>query len=374
MQIRGQNAPVVGCACARLRLKHQRAGTVAEQHTGGPVCPVHDLAERFRPDHQHAPGLTRDNQRVGIGQRIDKACADRLHIKGKAARHAQFGLHHRRGRGKCQVSCRRGKHDRVQIIGVNARIRQRGLGRSGCHGRGRIVLGGEVTPLDARARANPFVSCVQRSLKFSVLNNAGGQIMPNATHHRAQSHVLFSSAGASSSAIGVTCATRAASLSLKPSSASCAASLIAAETPVASAPPWDFTTVPFNPKNTPPFTRRGSIRRLSRCSEVKAKSEASRDRGEKRKACRNRSPIRPAVPSPVLMATLPVKPSVTITSATSPGISPPSTKPMKSKSAASACAPIRSKASFNSARPLCSSVPTFSSPMRGRGRSSPLRA
>ena len=50
-------------------------------------------------------------------------------------------------------------------------------------------------------------------------------------------------------------------------------------TPVASAEPWDLTTVPLSPRNTPPLTRRGSIRIFSRFSEVSARREARRDRG-----------------------------------------------------------------------------------------------
>ena len=58
------------------------------------------------------------------------------------------------------------------------------------------------------------------------------------------------------------------------------ASLIAAETPVASAEPCDLITVPFSPRNTPPLLRRGSMRFCSRFSEVRAKSAPIRDRIE----------------------------------------------------------------------------------------------
>ncbi len=152
------------------------------------------------------------------------------------------------------------------------------------------------------------------------------------------------------------------------------ASWIAAAIPVASAEPCDLITVPFSPKNTPPFTRRGSIRRFSRFNEVSASKDATRANGVALKAWRKKSLIRLAVPSPVFSATLPVKPSVTITSTRSEGISLPSTKPTKSKSAESAVSEINSCATFSSARPLCSSVPTLSKPTRGRAKPSPLRA
>ena len=74
-------------------------------------------------------------------------------------------------------------------------------------------------------------------------------------------------------------ATRAAIFFEKLFSANCTASFIAAATPVASAEPWLFTTVPFSPKKTPPFTLRGSIRFLNLLNEVTAKIDARRDNG-----------------------------------------------------------------------------------------------
>ena len=68
----------------------------------------------------------------------------------------------------------------------------------------------------------------------------------------------------------------------------------------------------------------------SRFNEFMARSAAKRDRRPAPKASRMKSAISLAVPSPVLSATLPVKPSVTITSTRSEGMSDPSTKPTKS--------------------------------------------
>src|SRR6056300_484084 len=106
--------------------------------------------------------------------------------------------------------------------------------------------------------------------------------MSNATYNRPYRHScspVFSLGFFSSCAnVGVD-ATRAATFLEKSDLASWNASLTAAETPVASADPWDFTTVPLRPKNTPPLTRLGSIRFFKRRIEVNAKREASRDRG-----------------------------------------------------------------------------------------------
>ncbi len=91
------------CPCPPAPRDDQRTCAIAEQHAGGAVGPIHDPAEGFGPDHQHAVGLTRHDQRIGIGQRIDEPGTDRLHVKGKAARHAQCRLHHRGGRRKGQI-------------------------------------------------------------------------------------------------------------------------------------------------------------------------------------------------------------------------------------------------------------------------------
>ena len=64
---------------------------------------------------------------------------------------------------------------------------------------------------------------------------------------------------------------------MKPCSARVKASLIAAETPVASAEPCDLMTVPLSPRKTPPLARRGSMRFCSRFSEVSAKRAPIRD-------------------------------------------------------------------------------------------------
>ena len=95
-----------------------------------------------------------------------------------------------------------------------------------------------------------------------------------------------------------------------------------------------------------------SIRLLRRRSEVRASRAAIRDNGVALKASRRKSPTSEAVPSPVFKATLPVNPSVTMTSTLLPGISPPSTKPTYSKPPRPAARAISSSARCNSARPL----------------------
>src|SRR5690606_9283621 len=79
-------------------------------------------------------------------------------------------------------------------------------------------------------------------------------------------------------------ATRAARRWPNPLCASRNASLMAADTLIASARPWLFTTVPFRPRNTPPLLRRGSIRLDMRCNEVSANNAPKRDSSECEKA------------------------------------------------------------------------------------------
>ena len=103
------------------------------------------------------------------------------------------------------------------------------------------------------------------------------------------------------------------------------ARVIAALIPIESAPPCDFTIVPFNPRNTPPFTRRGSILFLRFLRDLKAIKEAILASNDLLKVSLKSALTKVAVPSPVFKAIFPVKPSVTITSIFDDGISSPST-------------------------------------------------
>lgn len=222
VQVGGEDAAVVRSACAVLRFEDQRACAIAEQHTGGPVCPVHDPAECLGPDHHNAFCLARQDQRVGIGQRIGKPGADRLKVIGKATGHAEVGLYHGRGRGKGQIGGRGGQHDGVDVVALEARRVQRRLRRPGGKVRGGFAFGGEMAPLDARARPDPFVGRVKRGFELGILDDPFGQVMPHADHHRTSRHVcspVALSVVAASASLAAA-AMRAATLSLKPARAS----------------------------------------------------------------------------------------------------------------------------------------------------------
>ena len=55
-----------------LRLEHDRAGAVAEQHAGAAIGPVEDAREGLRADHQRALVHARAQQSVGGREREDE--------------------------------------------------------------------------------------------------------------------------------------------------------------------------------------------------------------------------------------------------------------------------------------------------------------
>ena len=78
MQFGGQNAGGVG------RFEHHGTRPVAKQHAGGAVVKVQNAAKYFRPNNQGALGRAGFDHAVGHGERVHKAAAHRLHVKGGA--------------------------------------------------------------------------------------------------------------------------------------------------------------------------------------------------------------------------------------------------------------------------------------------------
>jgi hypothetical protein len=79
---------------AFLRLEHDGAGAVAEEHAGGAVLPVEDAREGFGADDERALVGARDQELVGHRDRVDEARAHRLHIEGGALVDAEPLLDH----------------------------------------------------------------------------------------------------------------------------------------------------------------------------------------------------------------------------------------------------------------------------------------
>ena len=70
-------------------LQHERAGAVAEQHAGRAVGPVHQARHGLRADQKHGLGLPGLDEIVGDREAVDEAGTHRLHVEGRAARHAE---------------------------------------------------------------------------------------------------------------------------------------------------------------------------------------------------------------------------------------------------------------------------------------------
>ena len=121
MNVGGQNTGRI------RRFQHDSASTIAEQHAGAAVGPVEDAAEGLGADDKDGLGLTGDDQSIGIGQRIDKARANRLHIKGKTVGHAQPFLHHGADGRKSKIRSRGGHDDAVDILDADPGLFKRGL-------------------------------------------------------------------------------------------------------------------------------------------------------------------------------------------------------------------------------------------------------
>ena len=52
--MRGEDAARLARLRLLLRVEHDGAGAIAEQHAGGAVVPVEDARKRLRADHQRA--------------------------------------------------------------------------------------------------------------------------------------------------------------------------------------------------------------------------------------------------------------------------------------------------------------------------------
>src|SRR5581483_1704533 len=147
------------------------------------------------------------------------------------------------------------------------------------------------------------------------------------------------------------------------SSTARAANLIALAIPSGPELPCPTTAGPRSPSRIAPPVVSGSICRRSEPSAGRRSIPPTAARGPERAAARTASATARAVPSIVFSTTFPVNPSVTMTSASPPIRSRPSTLPRKSMPSASLSLAF---ASTTSAEPLLGSSPTERRPTRGR--------
>ena len=185
-QVGGQNAAIGLGAGLQLRLHHQGAGAIAEQHAGGAVVPVQNARKSLRPDYQRALEAAAFKHRVDHRKGIDEARTDRLQIEGGAAGDAEPGLHRYRGGGKGLVRRRGGEHDQVDRVCLDTGIgerRPRGMQREVG---GQLAGRRDMAFTDAGALHDPFVGGFHRLCQFIVAENARGQIAAATKHHRTQ--------------------------------------------------------------------------------------------------------------------------------------------------------------------------------------------
>ena len=173
--MRRQHAAVARFARLRLRLEHDRAGAVAEQHAGAAVVPVENAREGLGADHQRALGGARAQEIVGGRERKHEAGADRLQVEGDAVVDAEAVLHRDRGRRKGVVGRRGRQHDQVDRLGVDAGMSQRRTRGLDCEVRGELALGGDVALADAGALHDPLVRSVNRAASSALVSTFCGR-------------------------------------------------------------------------------------------------------------------------------------------------------------------------------------------------------
>jgi len=71
--MRRQDAAIGRGAGLLLRLEHDGAGAIAEQHAGRAVVPVEDAREGLGADHQRPLVRACAQERVGDRERVDEA-------------------------------------------------------------------------------------------------------------------------------------------------------------------------------------------------------------------------------------------------------------------------------------------------------------
>ena len=267
------------------------------------------------------------DQRVGLGEREDEAGADRLDVEGEAAAHADRALHLDRGRGEGLVGRRGGDDQRVDVGAGQPGVGERGAGGGDGEVGGRLALGGEVAPLDAGAGADPLVGGVEGRGELGVLDDARGQVVAAAERHGAQhAHVGNASAGGVGRVLGGADRDPRRELLGEAVVGEGEGELDRRRDAGGVGRPVRLDHRAVQPEEhaaVDPARVDALLQPLERGEREERADAAERAVGEGL-ASGGRWIIL-AVPSPVFSATLPVKPSVTITSTRSDGMSLPST-------------------------------------------------
>src|SRR5262245_65837677 len=117
--MRAEDAAVLARAGLALRLQHDRARAVAEQHAGGAVAPIEDARKGLRPYHQRTLECAGLEQTVDGRKPEDEARTYCLQIEGGPMGKAETGLDRDRGRRKGIVWGGGRKHDQIDRLRVD---------------------------------------------------------------------------------------------------------------------------------------------------------------------------------------------------------------------------------------------------------------
>ena len=143
---------------------HNSARAVAKKHACRSVIPVKQSAQHFSA-HDEGPFVTPGaNQTVGNAHGINKASANRLHVKCCAPLDAQGILQSAGHRRKQAVGSGCRHDDEVNCLRIDIAARQSVAGRIHSQRKRRLPIHGDVTAADAGARANPFVARLNAAL------------------------------------------------------------------------------------------------------------------------------------------------------------------------------------------------------------------
>ena len=124
-----------------------------------------EAAQTALSAHDEGPFVTSGaNQTVGNAHGINKASANRLHVKRCAPLDAQGILQSAGHRRKQAVGSGCRHDDEVNCLRIDIATRQSVAGRIHSQRKRRLPIHGDVTATDAGARANPFVARLNAAL------------------------------------------------------------------------------------------------------------------------------------------------------------------------------------------------------------------
>ena len=190
MQIGGQNAHAGrsgSCSVRSVhRFQHHSARAITEEHAGGAVLEIQNAREHLGADHQRPARGAGADQRIGHGERVDKARAHGLHIEGRRAMgDAQLALQDgRRGR-KHHVGRGGGHDDEVDVLWAHTSGLHRSAGGLFGQVAAHHAVVNEVPCPDAGALDDPLVrrfNALLRQLRgqLGVAQAARGQVAAGA--------------------------------------------------------------------------------------------------------------------------------------------------------------------------------------------------